>query len=86
MLVSYVRDKNRNRIGVVVAIDRDKIGWSLCHIGLDRFNKDFGLKIATGRARRGKMVNIPQTVKSTFDKMENRARAYYKTPPTKLQG
>ena len=39
MLVEYIRDKNRKPIGVVVALDRNRIGWSRCHSKLDTFDK-----------------------------------------------
>jgi hypothetical protein len=50
ILVSYLRHKNGERFGVVVAIDRGRLGWSLC-CPKDRFNKELGLKIAIGRAQ-----------------------------------
>jgi len=55
MLIKYVRDKNRNLVGVVVAIGRDQIGWSKCNFKKgDRFNKDLGKQIAIARAKKYK--------------------------------
>lgn len=31
-LIRYLKDKYDRRCGVVVALDRDKIGWSLCKL------------------------------------------------------
>ena len=50
----YVKDKHGQRRGIIVAVDKNKIGWSLCHTQfsdafdyvekLDTFDKEFGLK------------------------------------------
>lgn len=52
IVIKYVRDNNRKPIGVVVAIDSNKIGWSMCHKD-DRWNKDMGKTIAINRAWEG---------------------------------
>jgi len=53
MLIKYVRDKNHRRIGVVVAIDKNRIGWSKCNFSMgDKFNKDRGKFIAKKRAEK----------------------------------
>ena len=58
MIYSYVRDKDRRKIGVVVAVAKNALGWSLCHKGLDKFDKEFGLKIAVGRAEKGSYAPV----------------------------
>ena len=78
MIYSYVRDKDRCRIGVVVALNRETLGWSLCHKGLDKFDRDLGLKIAVGRAEKGSYVSIPACVKPTISKVQERAKRYFK--------
>jgi len=88
MLVRYVRDQSRRRIGVVVAVPRDHdygIGWSLCHVRkdgkpLDRFDKEMGLKIATGRAAKCDMreLIIPHKIRDAVAEMDSRAYDYYK--------
>jgi len=78
MLVSYVRNKKREKIGVVVAIYRDQVGWSLCRTKLDRFDKDLGLRIAYGRAITGSATKPPTTVMKTYNDMMDRSKAYYK--------
>ena len=49
MLIQYIRNKNNQPIGVVVAVDKYKVGYSLCKKG-DRFDKQRGFEIAVGRA------------------------------------
>ncbi len=51
MLISYLRNpKTNQRSGVVVAVDKGQIGFSIC-CKKDRFDRRFGIKIAEGRAR-----------------------------------
>lgn len=52
MIVQYVRDQERKPFGCLVAIDKNKIGWSLCNTKLDTFSKDFGKQIAIRRAEK----------------------------------
>lgn len=51
MLVRYIRQNNK-LIGVVVALEKDNIGWSVCRQG-ERFSKKLALAIAIGRAHVG---------------------------------
>jgi len=45
--------KRRGRpFGVIVAIDKDKIGWSICH-NVDRWSREVAIKRAAGRAMKG---------------------------------
>jgi len=61
MLIKYIRekaDKGKGKpIGVIVALDKNKIGWSLCS-KKDSWSKDLGIKIAKGRAEKGKEVYL----------------------------
>lgn len=51
----YVRDKNRNPIGVLVCVN-GFMGWSKVNLKKgDRYNKSLGLEIAHGRAATGRM-------------------------------
>ena len=53
MLVKYVKNSKGQRVGVVVAIDRDKVGWSKCNFSMgDKFNRDRGKFIAIKRAEK----------------------------------
>lgn len=65
IIISYLRNRTplnpatsgvareRGRpFGAIVAIDKDHIGWSLCH-RYDSWNREQAVKIAAGRAMRG---------------------------------
>jgi len=52
-IVKYVRDEDFNLIGCVVAISKDKIGYSMCDPH-DQFNKKIARTIAVNRAKSGK--------------------------------
>lgn len=94
ILIEYLRNKKGNRIGVVVAIDKNTVGWSLCN-SLDQFDRDKGLYIAIARASKAfdymkngdwsiddvKFIyyqKCPHTLKSLLDKMIDRSILYYK--------
>ncbi|KKL78816.1 hypothetical protein LCGC14_2021010, partial [marine sediment metagenome] len=51
MLIRHVYFQKKP-IGTVVALDKDKIGWSQC-CPLDHFNKKRGINITKGRAIKG---------------------------------
>jgi len=49
----YLRDDKRNKIGVMVAIEKDNeisFGFSKCNVTRDKFDKNIGTQIAIGRA------------------------------------
>jgi hypothetical protein len=52
-LVRYVRGDTGKKIGCVVALSKDQIGWSLCNDD-DRFDKNIAKSIAMLRAESGK--------------------------------
>jgi hypothetical protein len=52
MLTHFVKDRRGRRVGVVVALSRDQIGWSKCNMNLDRYNEEFGMDVAIDRARK----------------------------------
>ena len=76
-IYEYVKDKHGHRRGVVYAVGKGEVGWSLCN-HLDRFNRDLGIKIAQGRAINGFKDEIPNEVRYTYEKMKDRAKRYYK--------
>lgn len=89
MLIQYIRNKKNQRIGIVVAVDKYKVGYSLCKTKnnkypfiADKFDKQRGLEIAVGRANnvRDRWVdNMPTHIYSTvFVKMIARAERYFK--------
>ena len=86
MLVKYVRDKKGQRIGVVVAIDKDKIGWSKCNFSKgDKFDKKRGRYIAEKRAEKYIYTwprflgvhRVPRVLHEDFLNMVERADNYF---------
>lgn len=69
------------KIGVVVAIGKNQIGWSLCD-PCDTFDKVKGIEIAVLRARlnaaTGNNKNIPNKILQEVCEMECRSIKYYK--------
>lgn len=81
LLVKYVRNKKGHPIGVVVAIDKNKIGWSMCHKD-DKWNKEFGKNIAVNRAWEGLTLSkniekAPLVMSDAITEMYTRANKYY---------
>ena len=64
MLTRYVRNDQNQKIGVVVALEKGKIGWSRCQEP-DKFDKELGLLIAIGRAKKGSRKRIPDILLRT---------------------
>ena len=87
MLVRYVKNEDNQKIGVVVALGRGKIGWSSCYQGnegdvwapkADVFNKELGLKIAIGRAQKGSRKRIPDVLLRTVVDSYKAAEVHFK--------
>ena len=72
----YYREEDQIR-GVVLALDKNLIGWSLCN-KLDTFDKDLAIKIAYGRAITGSNIPIPHRIRPLYIKISERALKYYK--------
>lgn len=85
VLVKYLRyEKGRNAgmpYAVIVAVERNKIGWAMCHKE-DRFNKKKGKFIAIRRSFEGltdeTMAKVPHTIREEFFKMKSRSETYFK--------
>lgn len=86
MLIRYIRDRHYNKVGVVVALEKDQIGWSLCHTTLgDRFDRAKGLTIAISRAEKHpvNIINVldkekvPQSIRGDLLMMIGRADRYF---------
>lgn len=83
-VIQYVRDKNGDPRGVLVAVKLPnpigyRIGYSLCN-KKDRFSKDMALKIAIGRASDldGTYSSIPNPVAKMIPAFTDRCKKYYK--------
>jgi hypothetical protein len=87
MFYEYYRKDNGNLKGVVMAIGKGIYGWSMCD-PKDQFSKERGLNIAYNRALKARELNeeerakyystIPHSLRSLFNKVEERANRYYK--------
>lgn len=87
MFYEYYRKDNGNLKGVVMAIGKGIYGWSMCD-PKDQFSKERGLNIAYNRALKARELNeeerakyysnIPRSLRSLFNKVEERANRYYK--------
>lgn len=87
MIMQYVRDGSRRKLGVVVAVRYDdqhySIGYSVVRKErgelIDDFDSDLGIKIAIGRALNPRFSKIlPSRVKKTLKQIEKRAQSYFK--------
>jgi len=83
MIKEFVKNKNGEKIGVLVATSIDDfevgIGWSKVHTQLDKFNKERGEEIAIGRAIKAKdLIYIPLSFDKKMDDFIERCRKYYK--------
>ena len=84
-IVNYVRDKDtREPIGVVIAIDKDRVGWSK-RKGKGRWNSNAGMIQAYVSAINENGINsIPDTnpkfkaIREAYVAMQDRARDYYR--------
>ena len=85
MLIRYIRDRKNRKVGVVVAIDADRVGWSMCHTTAgDTFDREKGLAIAIGRAehRPVSIINVlsgyvPSSIRMELLSMLERAGRYF---------
>jgi hypothetical protein len=88
VLVEYKRNSHKEPVGVVVAIGRHALGWSLCN-AWDVFNKQQGLSMALGRAITAADLGpeaskeyyeekLPQSLRKLKDKVHGRAKLYFK--------
>lgn len=77
--LQYVRNKRRERVGVVVGFPAlNRIGWSRVHGKLDKFEVGRGVEIATHRAMTGwgDTVRIPDDTQRVIDEMNDRIYRY----------
>ena len=86
-LIQYVRTKKGMLRGVVVAFRNPRsneinIGWSLCNIKEERFDKTIGLNKAVTRSVQ--LISwvydseLPHTVRDVYDMVRERARKFFK--------
>ena len=77
-LIKYIRNANNHPYGVVIALDRERIGWSRCS-RKDRWQRKLGLMIAEGRATANKPCTCTfKEVNDAIIDMRLRAMKYFK--------
>jgi hypothetical protein len=57
ILKKRLRDENNIPYGMVVAINANQLGYSICHSKLDKYDDEIAFKIAMSRARSNKDTN-----------------------------
>lgn len=78
ILIKYIRNEHGHPIATVVATDAGHVGWSVCHRA-DTFDKELGIRIATGRANHAGVTNnyptlnqnketLPQAIREMYDR------------------
>ena len=84
-IFQYVRNRRREKVGVVVAVKRNDntvgFGFSLCARNKgDEFNRQTALDIALGRAENFPHFKgeIPQSVENDWSEIYDRAVRYFK--------
>jgi hypothetical protein len=89
VLIEHLRDECGHKVGVVVAFkDSDgkvKLGWSKCHVPMDKFDKDIGLYKAWDKLQPVGEVrwlpNFPELAQ-LVDKVADRAKRYWRLAPS----
>lgn len=100
--VEKVNGKKGHRRGVLVAEKVNGvpiIGWSLCHLGLDKFNRATALKMARERIRmvaeemesdsderQSDAFKIPPTIQLHLDGFKRRCERYFKVENSEVFG
>lgn len=79
VLVQHVKNSKGRKIGTIVALGPDQLGWSQCNIKLDRFDKAKGIDIAKVRAKLKEKDWLPTNkyMRKVIKIMQKRARKYY---------
>jgi len=84
-IFQYVRNRRRQKVGVVVAVKRNDnrvgLGYSLCAVNRgDTFNPELALNIALGRAENFPYFegDIPDSVENDWSEILHRSERYFK--------
>jgi len=76
-LVRFILNRKRQRVGVVVSNEYNSVGWSLCHVTREKFNRDRGLEIARAREAKGSGTPVPESIQEDVGAMLNRSQRYF---------
>jgi hypothetical protein len=78
-IVSFTRHPRSNQLnGCIVAAGKNQVGWSLCHLSLDKFDKERAYQIALNRAVTGSVVPVPHSQREAYNKVVERATRYFR--------
>jgi hypothetical protein len=92
ILIHYILDRKGRRVGVLLAAkpveaDGPLMGWSLCNIKRDQFNKYIGIAKALDRLQHGSpMIDddtfyFPTSIETDLPYFAARVERYFKTVP-----
>lgn len=81
MVHQYIRNKRGVPKGVLLAMvipgsNTVRIGWSMCHLRKDKFDKQRAVDLAIGRMKRDSVV--PQSIKRTIVDFYDRWTKFFK--------
>ena len=80
---TVIVEKGYNHYGVIVAINRNQVGWAMCS-PKDFYNKNLGWEIALNRAehygtnKEKLLEEAPYSIREELLKMYDRSEHYYK--------
>ena len=80
---AIIVEKGNNPYGVIVAINRNQVGWAMCS-PKDFYNKNLGLEIALNRAeyygtnKEKLLEEAPYRIREELLTMYDRSEHYYK--------
>jgi hypothetical protein len=95
VLIHYIRNRKGQRRGVILAAkpegsDHPLMGWSLCNMKRDNFNKYIGITKALDRLQHGNpMIDnetffIPVTIEDELERFSERVERYFKVTPVPI--
>jgi hypothetical protein len=95
LLIHYIKDRKNRRVGVIISAkpegsDHPLMGWSLCNIKRDTFNKYIGICKALDRLQHGNpMIDdetffIPTTIENELERFSERVERYFKVTPVPI--
>ena len=81
LLAKRVKTKKGNK--------RVLIGWSKCKLTVDKFDRERGLEIASGRIqsrldKTAKKTKVPPSIQEQMDSFVKRCKTYFKTKEVKV--
>ena len=93
-MISYIRDEDRNPYGCLAGKlvgSKVLIGVSVCHTGVDTFNKVLGRQIAEGRIAMGRSsavrhADLTDAISLQVDQFKWRCQKFFRTENVEVVG